>query len=144
MAENAVRERRLHFERGVFEQYPEIERKTVFGAFTRYVTDVRPHGCPKRRVLIYIPMDGDQSPEVYADGPEDSPHRYWDPWGGRKLLCLWYPDDPPERKWRPQDGLLALLGMVRIHLTREGIYRRGIAERGSADWPGEEAPHVPR
>lgn len=129
---------RHHFERGVFEEYPEFERTVVPEVCTRYVTDVRPHGFPKRQIVIDIPLDSNQPPRVYADGPEgieDSPHRYMDAQGGRKQLCLWYPHDPPERRWRPEDGLLALLGLARIHLTKEGIYRR------TGEWPGEEVPH---
>lgn len=131
-------QKQSHFERGVFEEYPNLERKTVPLGSTYYVTDIYPHGCSKRTLWIDIPLDSNQPPRVYADGPdgiEDSPHRYMDPCGGRKWLCLWYPGDPPERQWKPEHGLLALLGLARIHLTKEGIYRR------TGEWPGEEVPH---
>lgn len=53
-------------------------------------------------------------PKVFADGPDDSPHRYQN-----GSLCMWHPDDPPEQKWIFQDGLLALLNQIQAHLFRE-------------------------
>lgn len=72
-------------------------------------------------------------PELYADGPTTSPHRY--PARGRTHLCIWYPSDPPERRWVPEDGLLRLFGMVQTHLFKEGWWRE------TGEWVGDEAPH---
>ena len=69
-------------------------------------------------------------PSVFADGPEDSLHRYSD---GR--LCMWYPGDPIGRRWVFGDGLLALIGLVMAHLFREAWWRE------TGEWPGEEVPH---
>jgi hypothetical protein len=68
---------------------------------------------------------------VTADGPTRSPHRYAD-----GHLCMWYPDDGPELVWQPEEGLLALIQYVRLHLFREAYWRRYHL------WPGPEAPHV--
>jgi hypothetical protein len=73
---------------------------------------------------------------VYADGPDESPHRYAPaPKDPRSSLCIWYPNDPPERRWVPQDGLLSLIEMTRIHLFKEAFWRE------TGEWLGEEAPH---
>jgi hypothetical protein len=75
-------------------------------------------------------------PDIYADGPEDSPHRFTPrDKDSRRRLCVWYPSDPPEQRWVPGDGLLSLIEMVRIHLFKEAYYR----EKGT--WLGAEAPH---
>ena len=73
---------------------------------------------------------------IYADGSEDSPHRYAsDDRDPRSPLCIWHPEDPPELRWVPRDGLLPLIEMTRIHLFKEAYWRE------KADWPGDEAPH---
>lgn len=43
--------------------------------------------------------------------------------------------DPPENRWVFEDGLLALLGLIRLHLLREAWWRE------TKDWAGPEAPH---
>jgi hypothetical protein len=55
-------------------------------------------------------------------------------------LCLYYPRSPAEQRWTADDGLVALLNLVRDHLFFEqhwrstGGHRRGV-------WLGGEAPH---
>jgi len=78
--------------------------------------------------------DGGRYPRVTVDGPSDSPHRYHAD-GGH--LCMWYPKDPASRRWCFDDGLLALIGHIQIHLIKEHLWRE------VGDWPGEEAPHHP-
>lgn len=72
-------------------------------------------------------------PNVFADGPTDSPHRFSD--RGRTRLCIWYPSDPDAQRWVPTDGLLALFGMAQHHLFKEAWWRE------SGEWLGDEAPH---
>lgn len=132
------------FERGVLQEYPDIIRRlgsvgSAFGVW--YSTVVRPDRFEPRAVEVFVPLEDGSEPLVYADGPSDSPHRYPVPGRGRIRLCMWYPNDPPDRRWRPDDGLLALLGHVRVHLIREGYYREDMAANGEAVWLGPEAPH---
>jgi hypothetical protein len=69
------------------------------------------------------------APKVYADGP-DSPHRYED-----NALCMWDPRDSIENRWELRDGLLTLIGHIRLHLFREEYWREfGV-------WLGPEASH---
>lgn len=72
-----------------------------------------------------------QYPRVTADGPSDSPHHYRD-----NALCMWHPDDDDDKRWVPEDGLLALVRHVQLHLFKEAWWRE------SGEWIGEEAPHV--
>jgi len=131
---------RLRFERGAA-AYRDFTRRPIGSrknARIAYGCTVEVEGYEPRRIELCFSRTTRRptGPDIYADGPEDSPHRFGpqgkDP---RRALCVWYPDDPAERKWVPQDGLLSLIEMVRIHLFKEAYYR----EKG--DWPGEEAPH---
>ena len=49
---------------------------------------------------------------------------------------MWYPRDPCKRRWVFDDGLLALLGHVNVHLVKEHLWRT------TGRWPGDEAPHA--
>ena len=91
---------------------------------------MKPVGVPHRHVEVHFTNWRPDSPSVYVDGPDDSPHRY--PGGA---LCMWYPYDPPEARWRHNDGPGGLLGHVAAHLIKEEWFRR------TGDWPGEVAPH---
>lgn len=68
---------------------------------------------------------------IWADGPEDSSHRYND---GR--LCIWHPASPSEEQWTEDEGLLGLIRYTQLHLYREAWVR----DTGEP-WPGKEAPH---
>jgi len=83
-----------------------------------------------RRITIVFDAAAPSIPRVYADGPTASPHRY-----SKQELCLWYPGDGAERRWVPDDGLLHLLGMIQMHLFKEGYWRE------TGEWPGDEGPH---
>lgn len=74
-----------------------------------------------------------REPRIYADGPDESPHRY--PQDGS--LCIWYPWDPPEQRWVFDDGLLMLINLIQGHLFREAWWR------DTGEWPGPEATHGP-
>lgn len=90
------------------------------------------HG-DRRMVICEFERRLPSQPNVYADGPTDSPHRYAD--RGRTTLCLWLPGDMPRRRWRVEDGLLALFGVAAHHLVKEAWWRE------TGEWLGEEAPH---
>ena len=88
-----------------------------------------------RRVRVEFAPAMPTSPRVFVDGPagrDASPHRFGDRW-----LCIWYSGDDPARCWVPEDGLLALFGMVAVHLFKEAYWRE------SGEWLGDEAPHSP-
>jgi hypothetical protein len=73
------------------------------------------------------------------DGPRESKHRnrpFEDGIFGKSTeLCLYYRRDPPERRWRPENGLLGLFDLGRIHVANEHEWRR------TRRWPGEDAAH---
>jgi hypothetical protein len=91
-----------------------------------------PHYEPRRVEIGFQPWTRN-TPRVTTDGPEESRHRYP---GGE--LCMWYPSDPRDAKWVWDDGLLALLVHVQLHLFREAYWR----ENGF--WPGPEFDHGPK
>jgi hypothetical protein len=132
---------RLRFERGAAAAYPGFSRRAVGSrknACIAYGCTVPVDGYESRWIEVRFSRTSrrPEAPDIYADGPVDSPHRFGprgkDP---RRRLCVWYPDDPPERRWVASDGLLSLIEMIRIHLFKEAYYR----EKGT--WLGEEAPH---
>lgn len=131
---------RLRFERGVV-AYPGFTRRPIGSrknARMAYGCTIEVDGYEIRRIEVCFSRVTRRptAPDIYVDGPEDSPHRFAprgkDP---RRRLCVWYPDDQPERRWVSDDGLLSLIEMIRIHLFKEAYYRE------TGDWPGEEAPH---
>lgn len=132
---------RLRFERDARDVYPDLTRRAVGArknARIAYGCVVPIEGYEARRLDVRFPRTTSEpeTPRIYADGPESSPHRFGprgkDP---RRPLCVWHPDDLPERRWLPRDGLLSLIEMVRIHLFKEAYWRE------KAVWLGEEAPH---
>lgn len=75
-------------------------------------------------------------PRVYADCGAESKHRM--PEDG--ALCLYYPGSDPAQRWIADDGLLALLNLVRDHLFFEAYWRNTGGRRGG-QWLANEAPH---
>ncbi len=67
---------------------------------------------------------------VTPDGPADSPHRF-----GDRALCLWHPDADPSLRWHPDEQLLPLIQIIRVHLWQEAYWRL------TGEWPGPEVPH---
>jgi hypothetical protein len=87
-----------------------------------------PHYDPRK---IQIRFSGNSDvPSVFADGPQESPHRYSD-----GSLCMWHPRDPVDRRWVFEDGLFALIGLVMVHLFKEAWWRE------TGEWLGEEVAH---
>jgi hypothetical protein len=133
---------RLRFEDGVRDLFPDLTRRAVGSrkyARIAYCLTVPVAEYEPRKIELRFPKT---TPEptparIYADGSEDSPHRYApqrkDP---RSSLCVWHPEDPPDRRWVPEDGLLSLVEMVRVHLFKEAYWRE------KAVWLGEQAPHA--
>ena len=131
------------FERGVYRVYPDLRRSLSklgepLGIW--YSVMIRPEQFEPREVDALVPFNG-EDPLVFADGPEESPHRYYVSGRGCIQLCMWFPQDPREAQWRYADGLLALLGHARTHLIREGYYRQDLAKYGTEKWLGPEARH---
>lgn len=131
---------RLRFERGAA-AHPGFTRRAVGSrknARIAYGCAVEVDGYEPRQIEVCFSRTTrrPEAPDIYVDGPDDSPHRF-DPRGKdpRRRLCVWDPRDPPERRWVPEDGLLSLIEMIRIHLFKEAYYR----EKGV--WLGEEAQH---
>lgn len=111
-----------------------VHRPVRRGTADRYDATVPVTGYPARRVTVEIERYTGIA-AVYADGPNDSPHRYPD--RNRHCLCIWYPHDPPSRRWTADDGLVALFAMAAAHLFKEAWWRE------HNEWLGDEAPHDP-
>jgi len=106
-----------------------------------YEVDVQVPGYETRHVTVEFREVYYWAPEVFADGPagyEASPHRF-DTRGYRRL-CIWHSDDGDERRWLPEDGLLALFGMIAHHLFKEAWWRETGGREGG-EWLGDEYPH---
>jgi hypothetical protein len=89
-------------------------------------------GLPPREVKIVFPRTLPEVPQVWVDGPTESPHRYTD-----GTLCMWYPKDSPAKRWVRADGAAELITRIAAHLIREEWYRK------TGDWRGEEIAHGP-
>lgn len=126
---------RLRFERGLAPMFPdrqirETGRKLADQVI--YSLTVQVPGYEPRRLTVNVKNGYRPYPQVFVDGPDDSPHRYSD-----GSLCMWHPENPPECKWVPADGLLTLVRYAQLHLFREAWWRE------TGEWVGEEAGHSP-
>ena len=119
---------RLMFQRGVKSQFPNLRGEGVKGGYEYRATV--PVSCYETREVRIRFSGMTDVPSVFTDGPQDSPHRY-----PNNSLCMWYPDDPIERRWVFEDGLLALMGLVMVHLFKEAWWQE------TGEWLGEEVPH---
>jgi hypothetical protein len=132
--------KRLRFEAGVRKEFADVkDRKIGKGWQAEIVYDLTvdvPEYAERRKVTIRLTNFADPTlKSVTVDGSCESPHRR-----GKTDLCLWRWDAEPERQWTGDEGLLALIQYVRIHLFREAYWR----ETGGYDggiWAGDEAPH---
>ena len=119
---------RLKFELSVKPHFPSLRGRKVKRGYEYNVTVSVPH-YDTRKVRIRFSGASDV-PAVFVDGPQESPHRYND-----DSLCMWYPKDDVARRWTFADGLLALIGLIMVHLFNEAWWRE------TGDWLGEEVPH---
>ncbi len=78
----------------------------------------------------------EEYPRVFVSTRGLSPHRM----PNDDALCLYYPRSEPERRWRPENGLLALIDLVRDHVFFEDHWRATGGPRGG-EWLGEEQAH---
>jgi hypothetical protein len=95
-----------------------------------------------RLVALFPGHPYSRDPEVLClDGPRLSKHRnppFEDGvYGKSATLCLYYRRDPDERRWLPEQGLLGLFDIARLHVANEHEWRR------TKKWPGSDAPHGP-
>jgi hypothetical protein len=135
---------RLPFEAAARRAYPNLRCRLQGNRDTArviYSLDVDVPEYGRRHIELHFRRARTEPDRVrmYADGPDESPHRFTphpkDPYQ-RSSLCVWYEDDPSDQRWVPDDGLLALINHVRIHLFKEEHWRR------TGHWPGPEAPHA--
>lgn len=98
-----------------------------------------PDGRVRLVALFPGPPEAVHPDVLCLDGPRESDHRNppFDDgvFGKSGVLCLYFRRDPRERRWRPENGLLGLFDLARLHLVNEHAWRRW------QRWPGEEAPH---
>lgn len=137
---------RLRFERAAHVVYPNM-RCTAVGhrryARVTYTVRVPVADYEPRLIELHFRRTSAEPAltRVYADGPTESPHRYA-PYPKdrrqRPSLCIWDPGDPADQQWVPNDGLLSLIEMARIHLYKEAYWRE------TGEWLGEEVPHNQR
>jgi len=126
--------KRLHFEQGVKDRFPELRQTTrtsgpKAGRVYRTTIDVPYYEV--RTVEIRFSKRVPTLPIIVVDGPTESPHRYKD-----NHLCIWHPNDPEDNRWMISDGLLHLLRLIEAHLFREGWWRE------TGEWRGPEAGHA--
>lgn len=114
--------------------YPDLtfsRRQRRGGPVFVYEVTLDVPGYEPRRVRVEFRASRPTVPMVFADGPQESPHRL-----GKHELCIWFPGDEDDLRWVPDDGLLALLGMAGMHLFKEAFWRE------TGEWLGDEAPHA--
>ena len=119
---------RLNFERGVRGQFPNLSTAKVRRGYEYNVTVPVPHYAARKICIRFRGMS--DVPAVFADGPQESSHRY-----ANGSLCMWFPEDPIDRRWVFADGLLNLIGLAMAHLFREAWWRE------TGEWAGEEVGH---
>jgi hypothetical protein len=129
---------RLLFEGPAREFFPTLKRqlKRLDGTEgCSYIVDIDVPFYERRRIEVFFSKGGWRDvPTILADGPTDSPHRF--PSFDRRSLCVWLRYDPREQRWTFDDGLLQLLGLIKLHLFREAWWRE------TGEWPGPQAPHA--
>jgi len=121
------------FEREASRYFPGLSSVTItsgHNAGRRYRLKVDVPHYAARRVQILFRKDSPKISRVSVDGPADSEHRF-----PSRNLCMWYHEDPVENQWVFEDGLVALLGHIVVHLFREAWYRE------TGEWPGPEVEH---
>lgn len=128
--------RRHRIEQAARDAYPDLtyqRQQRRDGAFHVYSAELEVPGYEPCRVSLEFSERAPNDAWVFASGPSNSPHRFATRSG--RHLCIWFPSDTPERRWLPDDGLLALFGMVQVHLFKENYWRE------TGQWVGDEAPH---
>lgn len=132
--------KRVRFEAGVRRGFADVKDRKIgkgWKAEIVYVLTVSvPEYDERRKITIRLANFADPSlMGVTVDGSTESPHRR-----GETGLCLWRWDAPLENQWTPDEGLLALIQYVRLHLFRE-VYWRETGGHDGGIWAGDEAPH---
>lgn len=129
---------RLLFEGSARGYFPTLKRQLKPLDGTKgcsYIVDIDVPFYERRRIEVFFSRRGWRDvPTILADGPTYSPHRF--PSFDRRRLCIWHPHDPREQRWTFDDGLLQLLGLIKLHLFREAWWRE------TGEWPGPHAPHA--
>lgn len=125
---------RGRIEAGIRTRYPEINISRSAKKIS-YELDLEVETYEARRVTIIFRADYlPEGVQVFADGPEGSPHRF-----SGNSLCIWHRKDPPELRWLPEEHrLTGLIEMTRRHLFREAYWRETGEWLGPETHPGEE------
>lgn len=125
---------RILFERGFQKLYPMTEIRTSghrASALRSYEFLLPvPRFDPREVDIRFAGPQTHPSPQVFVDGPTESPHRFDD-----GSLCMWFRRDPSALVWLPFDGLVRLLDHVRLHLIKEAVWRE------TGRWMGPELGH---
>lgn len=130
---------RGRFERGAREQFPGLggmcSGRKAKDEVTYVLTVAVPEYEPRRVKIRLLNHFEPLLLSVTVDGPSDrkaSLHRY-----RKGELCIWEPTDGPDKRWVSQDGLLALIRQIQVHLFKEAWWRE------TGQWIGEEVLHMP-
>lgn len=83
----------------------------------------------ERSLIVVVGESVPREANVKIDGPVCTRHRFLD-----TSLCMWWGQDTEAAQWRIEDGLLALIGHIKLHAWCEADCRAG------RPWPKEEAP----
>ena len=125
---------RIMFEREARQYFHDLVSATIkssHNAGRKYRLVIHVPHYDDRRIQILFRKDSPRIPRVSVDGSVDSKHRF-----SSGELCMWYPEDSVDNRWVFEDGLVALLGQIIIHLFREAWYRE------TGEWPGPEVDHL--
>jgi hypothetical protein len=123
-------------ENGLPDAYPGFKKWRVGGALL-YGGEVELDTLKRtRRIVIIFPGHPTKvRPIVMADGPKRSRHRFT--WSRPTSLCLWYSGDHKSLRWTPDDRLVGLVDLARLHLIKEAWWRT------TGAWPGLEYHRPP-
>jgi hypothetical protein len=105
------------------------ERRAGPAAVTyRFPIDVPAH-LETRAVTVLVGESVPREANVRIDGPACLRHRFRD-----GSLCMWWDGDPDVSRWMIDDGLMMLIGHIKVHAWCEADCRAG------RPWPNDEAP----
>jgi hypothetical protein len=94
----------------------------------RFAIEVPVH-YDERGATVIVGESVPRDVNVKIDGPVCTRHRFLD-----GSLCMWWGRDSEASRWRIGDGLLTLIGHIKLHAWCEADCRAG------RPWPKEEAP----
>lgn len=120
---------------GLPPEYQHFELRAIGPALLCFGTVEVPEVGTRQISIIFRDRPSRARPVVMASGSERSRHRF------RRYrisdLCLYYDGDPNSLKWTPDQRLVGLLDLTRLHLLKEAWWRV------TGSWPSPEVHRDP-